>query len=115
AFAAYLLARFFPQQLFSPPTDLFDHFRFEVTRSALSILPAASLWGASFPLALAAAAPRETDPGRLVGRLYAANTAGAIVGAIATSLLLLPWLGTQGAHRVLIWVSVASAVLLFVP
>ena len=46
------------------------------------MLPAALLWGASFPLALAAAASEEGDPGRLVGGIYAANTFGAILGAL---------------------------------
>ena len=48
-----------------------------------ALLPAALLWGASFPLALAAAARAGQDAGRLVGGVYAANTVGAIVGAIA--------------------------------
>ncbi len=43
------------------------------------------LWGASFPLALAAAATRGEDPARLVGGIYAANTGGAIVGALASA------------------------------
>ena len=39
------------------------------------------LWGASFPLALAAVArKRARIPAGLVGRVYAANTIGAIAG-----------------------------------
>ena len=54
----------------------------------LAMLPAAILWGASFPLALAAVASNGQDPGRLVGGVYAANTVGAIVGALMASLVL---------------------------
>jgi len=115
AFAAYLLGQFFPEQPHTPPPDLSSRFQSDVTRCLLTILPAACLWGASFPLALAAAAPRERDPGRLVGGIYAANTVGAIVGATATSLLLVAWLGTQGAQRLLIWTSALAAVLMFAP
>ncbi len=60
-----------------------------------AILPATLLWGASFPLALAPRRRAMSDPGRLVGGVYAANTAGAIVGALAFSMILIPWIGTQ--------------------
>src|SRR5437773_1160198 len=115
ALAAYLLGQFFPQQPHTPPPDLSAQFQSDVMRCVLTILPAACLWGASFPLALAAAAPREQDPGHLVGSVYAANTVGAIVGATATSLLLVAWLGTQGVQRLLIWASALAAALVFAP
>ena len=49
------------------------NFQFDFWRAVLTTLPSAVLWGASFPLALAAAA-NGRDTGRLVGRVYAANT-----------------------------------------
>lgn len=55
-------------------------FQLDLVRCILAILPAACLWGASFPLALAAAASPGQDPGRMVGAVYAANTVGAIIG-----------------------------------
>ncbi len=113
AFAAYLLYRFFPQQIYTPPPDLFSKFQSDVIRCFLTTLPATLLWGASFPLALAAAASPEYDPGRLLGEIYAANTMGAIVGATITSLLLIVWLGTPNVQRLLIWSSAMGAVLLF--
>ncbi|HEY2014682.1 MAG TPA: SAM-dependent methyltransferase, partial [Bryobacteraceae bacterium] len=73
------------------------------------------LWGASFPLALAAAASREEDSASLVGGVYAANTAGAIVGALCFSMLLVPWIGTQGCERVLIVLAALSALFVLVP
>ncbi len=58
-------------------------FDFDVTRCLRAIFPATLLWGASFPLALAAAAVERKvpagefeDPARLSGEIYAANTAG---------------------------------------
>jgi len=78
-------------------------------------LPAACLWGASFPLALAAAATRSSDTGRLVGRIYAANTLGAILGAIAFSIVLIPLCGTKESQRILIAICACSAALLLVP
>ncbi|OFW18229.1 MAG: hypothetical protein A3F69_04135 [Acidobacteria bacterium RIFCSPLOWO2_12_FULL_66_10] len=115
AFAAYMLFEFFPQQLYRPPGNLATEFRSDVTLSLMTMLPAACLWGASFPLALAAAASHERDPGRLVGGIYAANTVGAVIGATATSLLLLAWLGTQNVQRLLIAASALAGVLMLAP
>jgi spermidine synthase len=84
-------------------------------RCLWAVLPAACLWGVSFPLALGAVAGRGQDAGRLVGGVYAANTVGAIVGALGFSMFLVPYLGTVGAQRILIALSMAAAVLVFLP
>ncbi|MSU23999.1 MAG: SAM-dependent methyltransferase [Opitutus sp.] len=89
-------------------------FRFDLVRCAWAILPAAGLWGASFPLALAATTG-GLDSGRLVSRIYAANTLGAIIGAVLTSLVLFPWLGTRQTEQLLIALSALGAVLAFAP
>jgi spermidine synthase len=91
------------------------NFQLDLLRTVWAILPPSLLWGASFPLALAAAASAGQDPGRLVGGVYAANTVGAIVGAVGFSTLAVPWLGTQQAQQVLIAVAGAAALLAFVP
>jgi spermidine synthase len=90
-------------------------FQLDLVRCAWALLPATCLWGASFPLALAAAAAPGLDPGRLAGSIYAANTVGAIVGALGASLLLIPLLGTQDAQRVLIGLSAMAAVVALLP
>lgn len=77
-------------------------FQVDMVRCVWAILPAACLWGASFPLALATVATQEQDPGAMVGRVYAANTVGAIAGSIFTSIVLIPTIGTQQGQRVLI-------------
>src|SRR3954451_5859296 len=86
-----------------------------MVRCLWAILPAAILWGASFPLALAAAVRKDEDPGRLVGGIYAANTGGAILGALSFSLFLVPWIGTAGSQRLLLILASLSAVLMLVP
>ena len=91
------------------------NFDLDLTRSIRAIFPATLLWGASFPLALAAAAANREDPARLTGEVYAANTAGSIVGALAFSLLLIPAIGTQGSQQVLIWLAAAAAVVAVAP
>ncbi|HKP61424.1 MAG TPA: fused MFS/spermidine synthase [Polyangiales bacterium] len=90
-------------------------FQLDLVRCVWAILPAACLWGASFPLALASVATDEQDGAVLVGRIYAANTVGAILGALLTSLLLIGWLGTQNTQRVLIGLAGISALAVLVP
>jgi hypothetical protein len=111
AWTAYMLANSLPYWPINPllSTSPWFTFQIDLARSTWAILPAALLWGASFPLALAAVASRGRDAGRMVGGIYAANTAGAIVGALAFSMLLIPAIGTQGCERVLIVLSAVSA------
>ena len=90
-------------------------FQLDLVRCIWAVLPPACLWGASFPLALAAVAARGQDPGRLVGGVYAANTVGAIVGALAFSMLVVPQIGTLWAERLLIGMSVVAALVALVP
>ena len=61
--------------------------------------------GRELPLRFAAAAPSGKESGRLVGGVYAANTLGAIVGALGVSLVLVPWIGTQQTQRLLVLLS----------
>ncbi len=91
------------------------NFDLDLTRTIRAIFPATLLWGASFPLALAAAAAKKEDPARLTGEVYAANTAGSILGALAFSLLLIPAIGTRSSQQVLIWLAAAAAVIAVAP
>ena len=90
-------------------------FQIDLARCFWAVLPATILWGASFPLALACVARRGQDAGRMVGGVYAANTLGAIVGALAASLWLVPAFGTHYSQRLLVWVSLVAACLVLVP
>ncbi|MFU8803254.1 MAG: fused MFS/spermidine synthase, partial [Bradymonadaceae bacterium] len=68
----------------------------------LVVLLPSMLQGMSFPLVVRAVVhDRETSGGE-VGRAYAFNTAGAILGSFAAGFLLLPWLGLQGAISLVI-------------
>jgi spermidine synthase len=117
AWAAFQLTRSLPFWPINPylSTDPTYIFQLDLLRCAWALLPAACLWGATFPLALAAVASREQDAGRLVGRVYAANTLGAIVGAVATSVLLIGWVGTQHVQQGLILFSLANGLLMLAP
>jgi spermidine synthase len=116
ALAAYSMARqlpFWPIDVELPTTPAVA-LQLDVLRVAYIVLPAALLWGASFPLALAAAVRSGEQPRRAVGRLYAANTAGAIVGALATTFVLVAVIGSQRTQQLMIFASAGAAVLLLV-
>ena len=117
AWSAYMIADSLPYWPINPmlTTSPWYIFQLDMVRGLWAILPPTILWGASFPLALAAVAAPGEDPGRLVGGIYAANTLGAIVGALGVSLVLVPWIGTQQTQRVLLMTSAASALIVFVP
>jgi spermidine synthase len=91
------------------------NFQLDLVRCLWAILPATLLWGASFPLALAAAAEPGEDPGTLSGEIYAANTAGSVVGALAFSLVLIPSWGTRGSQQLLIGIAALGAIAAALP
>ncbi len=107
--SAYLLAEVLP--FGSPPasTPLSALHALHVLRAIAVVLPAAALWGMSFPFALAAAATVGGDAGRSSGRVYAANTLGAIIGALAVSFWAVPTFGTRWAQQSLVIAAGISA------
>jgi spermidine synthase len=117
AWTAYTLAHALPYWPVDPTLSINPWMNFEIDmlRCAFAIFPAALLWGASFPFALACAAGEGEDPARLTGEVYAANTAGAIAGALLFSLVLIPSAGTAGSQQILVWVAAVSAVAALVP
>jgi spermidine synthase len=67
--------------------------------SAGALLFSSLLIGATFPCAVAVVAQNRTDIGRQVGRLYGANTLGAIIGSIVAGFILMPIVGTQATLK----------------
>jgi spermidine synthase len=57
----------------------------------------AFLMGGTLPALVRAVAPEEAAIGRASGSLYASNTAGAIMGAVAAAFLLIPTFGVLGS------------------
>ena len=47
-----------------------------------------------------------------MGRTYAANTVGAIVGSLLFSIVFIPWIGSQNSQRLLIALAVVAALLM---
>jgi spermidine synthase len=84
--------------------------------SVVAIFPAAVLMGVSFPVALrlgvASDAAKNLSNGQSVGRLYALNVGGAIVGALFGGFVLLAQLGTRRALIAVAAIYIATACLL---
>ena len=115
--AAYMIAESLPYWPINPllTTSPWYTFQLDMVRCLWAILPPTILWGASFPLALAAAASPEEHSGRTVGTVYAANTFGAIIGALVVSLILIPAVGTKSSQQILLLLSAISALFVLAP
>jgi spermidine synthase len=115
AWTAWMLSTSLPYWPINPwlSTNPWFNFQLDLVRCFWALLPGSLFWGASFPLALAAVATRGQDPGRLVGVVYAANTVGAIAGALGFSMLTVPFIGTHGAQQVLIALAAIAALIAF--
>ena len=116
AWAAFGLTKSLPYwpvnpQLASGPVFIFT---MDLVKTMFVVLPSAVLWGASFPLALAAIGSKDADPGVVVGTTYAANTVGAIFGSVLTSLVFIPQFGTQHSHQLLLVLAAISAMIMLV-
>ena len=80
------------------------------TRALLAMLPATLFMGAAFPLLIRLLGDRGVDSTRATGRIYAFNTIGAVAGAIAAGMWLIPTLSFEGTARLTVALSLAAAV-----
>jgi spermidine synthase len=117
AWAAFMNTESLPYWPINPSiaTSPWYTLQLDLVRCFWVVLPGAILWGASFPLALAAVASTEQDSARLAGGVYAANTVGAIFGSLVASFVLVPWVGSSHSQQVFIVVSAISALVMLEP
>ena len=80
------------------------------TRALLAMLPATLFMGAAFPLLIRLLGDRGVDSTRATGRIYAFNTIGAVAGAIAAGMWLIPALSFEGTARLTVALSLAAAI-----
>ncbi|MEZ5285306.1 MAG: fused MFS/spermidine synthase [Vicinamibacterales bacterium] len=73
------------------------------------LMPMALAFGAAFPLALAVAARTDDTVVSDLGLVYAINTLGAIIGALLSGFVLVPWLGLHDTVRLVALVTAAGA------
>jgi spermidine synthase len=108
---AWSISNSLPYWPIDPSLALSPWFNFELDllRTLWTLLPTTLLWGASFPLALAALASPAQQSDRLAGQVYGANTLGAIGGALFFSFAFVPRLGTMRSQQLLSGVAFFAA------
>jgi spermidine synthase len=109
---AYTLSHSLPFWPVDPwlSTNPWFNFDLDVVRVIRAILPADLAVGSQFSTSPCKRRCRGEDPARLSGEVYAANTAGSIVGALAFSLVMIPAMGTRGSQQALIGLAAVAAV-----
>ncbi len=113
-FAAFMIAQELPFWYGNPAhAESLSRYVHDLLRATVAMLPATILWGASFPLALAAVSRKGREPGHLVGTVYAANTIGAIAGPLIFTMLMIPSVGTQASQQRLTLLAGGAALALF--
>jgi predicted membrane-bound spermidine synthase len=85
-------------------------FSFDVVLTALMLVPPTVLMGGTIPILTQALARSLDDATRIHAWIYAFNTAGAFLGSLAGGFFLLPWLGLDGALRVIGVVNLVAGV-----
>ncbi|HNR22413.1 MAG TPA: fused MFS/spermidine synthase [Steroidobacteraceae bacterium] len=94
----------------APPSSEHGALSWYYLASAFVVLAVpATLMGATLPLLARHAVHTEQEIGRRIGLLYAANTAGAVGGALLAAFWLLPTFGLRAA----IWIAAAINGLVF--
>jgi spermidine synthase len=79
---------------------------------AVLLIPTTAM-GATMPLAIKAARSPSDSMGETLSSLYAANTAGAVGGALLTGFVLIGRLGLSGSFRVAAAINTFAAVAAF--
>jgi len=81
-------------------------------RAGLILLVPAIFLGATLPLATSICAKGLSTLGHTVGRVYAVNTFGAIIGSLGAGFVLIPSIGMHGTLRLLIATNLIAAIVL---
>ena len=87
----------------SPAAALFVR----ILTAVLALAPPTLLMGGTLPVLTRFVAAQRPLPGRVAGALYAANTAGAVVGCLVAGCALIFWLGVIETSTVAAFVDLA--------
>jgi spermidine synthase len=100
-------------QVADPSVDFNTVLRQQALGVGLVLLPMTLALGATFPLTLALGADSQSIAGA-TARIYAANTGGAIAGALAAGFVLIPALGLRDTIRTAAFLSILGGVVVAV-
>ena len=88
-------------------------FVLQITLSIVVMMLPTFCLGATFPCVSQLVSTRLSRIGLDVSRVYASNTAGAILGSFAGGFLLIPLLGVQGTIRAAVAANLLAGLILF--
>ena len=116
AFGAWALGLGLPEWPVNPrlAPSPWAQLQIDCVRCLVAVLPAACLWGATLPLAIASATHGSGNTPLATGAVLAANTLGAVLGSLAAALWLLPGAGSRATQQGLL-VAAALAAVVAVP
>lgn len=83
-----------------------------VVFSLIVVFPSTFLMGGSFPLVVEAATSSYQKLGGEVGRLYASNITGCVLGSLLAGYAMIPAIGAQASVIAVSWIAVASGLFL---
>jgi len=73
------------------------------------LMPPTFFLGATFPLVAKIYTPSLASVGRAIGRAYAVNTLGAVLGSFCAGFVLIPLVGKENGLRLVIALQIATA------
>ena len=80
------------------------------SRAIVAMLPATLFMGAAFPLLIRLLSDQGVESTRATGQVYAYNTIGAVSGALAAGMWLIPALSFEGTARLAVTLSLTAGV-----
>jgi len=101
-----------PHNLFTKIIPGGEQLAAPVFFTILIIFPCTFLMGGGLPLVVKAVASGREKLGGDIGRLYAVNTLGAVLGTVITGYAFIPLFGIQKSLLGLAWLAVASGMYL---
>ena len=93
-------------------SETFNALTCVAASTVLQLVPAIAM-GVLFPLFIALTHKSVHQVGSAVGTIYASNTLGSILGALVTSLLLIPLVGTAGSLALALGFYLVAIIVLF--
>ncbi len=80
--------------------------------SMIIVFPCTFLMGGGFPIILGAISSTPEQTGGTVGRFYAMNIVGCVLGSLAAGYLLIPFLGIRFGMVAVSWIAIIAGVYL---
>lgn len=96
-----------------PLTRDISYWIWSVFASFIIVFPTTFVFGMIFPVAASCYTREIRETGSSIGRLYASNTVGGILGSLVAGLMLIPFVGSTKTVIILAFVNIVLGLILF--